>query len=438
MLKRKIEKRIKRWQETKTNQGLLITGARQTGKTSSIEAYGRSHYDSLIKIDFVEQPQAATIISQAQNLDDLIMRITALAESPLSSSRTLLFFDEVQRCSDAITWMRYLAEDDRFDVIYSGSMLGVEAYDFRSLPVGTIEIEEMFPLDFEEFCWAHGVDASLWNVIQECFTTRTPVPNFLHTKFLDLWFRYILIGGMPEAVQVFIDSNDTQLMRQRQRSILNAYRSDITRYVADKTHARRIKTIFDAIPAQLNKENRRFIISDATGGERYSKLASDFDWLADAGVVIPVHRATEATFPLGFTEESSYFKLYLADVGLLFSTFPAADVEQLLAHAEEMNLGTVFENAVAQELRAHGHERLHYFNKRNIGEVDFLIDESHAPLVVPIEVKSGKNSRRHAALDGLLNVKNYKLEGAFVLHTGNVEQDDSITYLPVYMASLIE
>ena len=215
MLKRKIEKRIESWKATKTNQGLLITGARQTGKTSSIEAFGRERYEAMVKIDFVEQPRAVEVISEAQNLSDLIMRITALAERPLAPESTLLFFDEVQRCADAITWMRYLAEDDRFDVIYSGSMLGVEAYDFRSLPVGTIDIEEMFPLDFEEFCWSQGTDPTLWDAVKGCFAAREPVPDFLHEMFLDLWLRYVLIGGMPEAVQVFADTHDTQLMRAR-------------------------------------------------------------------------------------------------------------------------------------------------------------------------------------------------------------------------------
>ncbi|MDR3994921.1 MAG: AAA family ATPase, partial [Adlercreutzia sp.] len=187
MLKRKIEKRIESWKATKTNKGLLITGARQTGKTSSIEAFGRERYEAMVKIDFVEQPRAVEVISEAQNLSDLIMRITALAERPLAPESTLLFFDEVQRCADAITWMRYLAEDDRFDVIYSGSMLGVEAYDFRSLPVGTIDIEEMFPLDFEEFCWSQGTDPALWDAVKGCFAAREPVPDFLHEMFLDLW-----------------------------------------------------------------------------------------------------------------------------------------------------------------------------------------------------------------------------------------------------------
>ncbi len=438
MLKRKISDKIDRWRKTKTNQGLLITGSRQVGKTSSIEAYGDDHYDKVIKIDFLEQPQAVDIISNAQDLDDLILRITALSDSPIKSNHTLLFFDEVQLCADAITWMRYLASDGRFDVIYSGSMLGVEAYDFRSLPVGTIDIEEMYPLDFEEFCWANGVDNSLWDTVQQCFDSREPVPDYIHEKFLDLWQRYILIGGMPEAVQVFVDTHDTQLMRHRQQSILNTYRADITRYVKDKSRARQIKTIYEAVPAQLNKENRRFIIRGVVDGDRFSKkVESDFDWLKDAGVVIPVVRSTEAAYPLGLTRESGFFKLYMSDVGLLFSTLSNADVEMLLAKSKDLNLGNVYENAVAQELRAHGGRSLYYFSKRGVGEVDFLIDGNRIPVVVPIEVKSGANSHRHAALNSLLAIDNYKLEGAVVLHPDNVELEGSITYLPIYMAAFL-
>lgn len=438
MLKRKIDTVIDAWRTSKTNQGLLITGARQVGKTSSIEAYGAEHYAAIVKIDFVEQPRAVEIISAAQDPDDLMLRITSLATDPIVPGDTLLFFDEVQRCSDAITWMRYLAADDRFDVIYSGSMLGIEAYDFRSLPVGTIDIVEMFPLDFEEFCWSQGIDGYLWDTITDCFAARKPVPDFLHERFLDLWKRYVLVGGMPQAVQTFVDTHDTQLMRLRQRGILDAYRADITRYVSDEIRSRQIKTIFDAVPAQLNKENRRFVIRSVTDGGRFSKkIESDFDWLADAGVVIPVFRSTEPVFPLGFSREVNQFKLYLSDVGLLFSTFPAVDVERLLEMSEKMNLGSVYENAVAQELRAHGHESIYYFNKRGVGEVDFLVEEDRSPLVMPIEVKSGRNSHRHAALDALMGVKNYKFEGAIVLHPGNLEENGAITYLPIYFAAFL-
>lgn len=437
MLRRKIEETLAEWKRTKGRQGLLITGARQVGKTCSIEAFGEQHYENVLKIDFVEQPEAVALITQASNVDDLVVRITSLSTRPLPKGKTLLFFDEVQRCGDAITWMRYLSKDDRFDVVYSGSMLGIEAYDFRSLPVGTIDIAEMFPLDFQEFCWANGADDTLWAIIENCFAKQEAVPDFLHKKFADLFALYVLVGGMPDAVQTFIDTNDTQAMRARQKSILAAYRQDITRYVKDREHAQRIKTIFNAIPAQLNKENRRFIVTGIDKKKRFDDMAPDFDWLENAGVAIPVTRATEATFPLGLSVERSYFKLYLCDVGLLFSTFASADVQEILLNADGINFGSAYENAVAQELRAHGHANLTYFNTKGIGEVDFLVEDSRRPVVTPVEVKSGKYSRKHAALDKLLAVRNYSIEQALVLHRDNVAVDGRITYLPIYLAAFL-
>ena len=437
MLKRKIDQVLLEWKRTKGKQGLLITGARQIGKTYSIEAFASQYYDSMVKIDFVEQPNAVRLIGEAESLDDLIVRITALASQPLPEGKTLLFFDEVQRCGDAITWMRYLANDGRFDVIYSGSMLGVEAYDFRSLPVGTIDIVEMFPLDFEEFCRANGVDASLWDIVSQCYEATSPVPDFLHERCRDLFARYVLVGGMPEAVQTYVASHDTQAVRARQRAILTTYRSDITRYVKDVEHRNRIKTIYDAIPAQLNKENRRFLVSGIDKARRFADMRPDFTWLVDAGVSLMVERVAEAVFPLGMSSEASFFKLYLNDVGLLFGTFPAADIEELLLQSKTINFGNAYENAVAQELRAHGHERLFYFSATKVGEVDFLVESPGSIEVIPVEVKSGVYSRKHAALDRLLEVPNYHLRRALVLHGDNVSQEGRVTYLPIYMAAFL-
>lgn len=437
MLKRKIEQTLLDWKRTKTNQGILVTGARQVGKTSSIERFAAEHYQNLVKIDFVEQPEAVELIAGARNLNDFIVRITALSSRPLPEGQTLLFFDEIQRCGDAITWMRYLAQDGRFDVAYSGSMLGVEAYDFRSLPAGTIDIVEMFPLDFQEFTWAMGTDDSIWSMVRECYDELKAVPDFIHERLMDLFHRYVLVGGMPEAVQVFAKTSDTQAMRARQHGIVSAYRADITRYVDSIEHAQRIKTIYDAIPAQLNKENRRFTVSGIDKDRRFKDLQSDFDWLSCAGVALSVKRVTDPVFPLGLNRENSFFKLFLNDVGLLFSTFPSADVKAILMNRDSINFGQVFENAVAQELRAHGHESLYYFNKARVGEVDFLIEQPLSVDVLPVEVKSGKNSTRHAALDRLLSVKNYSIPRAVVLHTGNVDARGSVDYLPIYMAAFL-
>lgn len=437
MLRRKIERTLADWKSTKTKQGLLITGARQVGKTSSIVKFAAEHYSNMVKIDFVEMPDAVNIIAQARSIDDLIVRITALASRPLPEGKTLLFFDEVQRCGDAITWMRYLADDGRFDVIYSGSLLGVEAYDFRSLPVGTVDIAEMFPLDFEEFSWANGIDQSLWDIVIACFRDKTSVPDFLHEKLMDLFKRYVLVGGMPEAVQLFVSAHDTQAMRARQKAILDAYRADITRYVGDRTHAQRIKTIFNAVPAQLGKENKRFIVSGIDKKKRFADMASDFDWLENAGVVIPVRKSAEAAFPLELSQERSYFKLYQSDVGLLFSTFPAADVQAIIDHGSAVNFGTAFENAVAQELRAHGYESLSYYYSKKVGEVDFLIQKPGSIEIVPLEIKSGSRSHSHAALDNLMSVPNYGLTHGCVLHPFNVEREGAIDYLPLYMAAML-
>ncbi len=437
MLSRTILDSLIAWKETKNSQGLLITGARQVGKTSIIEAFAAQHYDSLIKIDFVEKPEAVSIITQAKSLDDLLVRITALAANPLSEQKTLLFFDEVQRCGDAITWMRYLSSDPRLDVIYSGSLLGVEAFDFRSLPVGTIDILEMFPMTFREFTWAAGFDESLWSIVEDSFQKTEPVPDFIHDRLIDLYYQYALVGGMPEAVQTFVETHDTQAMRARQRAILDGYRADITRYVTDPVHAQRIKTIFDAAPAQLNKENKRFIISGIDKKRRFEDYQSDFDWLTNAGVVLPVKRASEAQFPLGLVRDDSFFKLYLNDVGLLFSTLSDADVLAVLDRRDLVNFGQVFENVTAQELRAHGRSALYYFNKTKVGEVDFLIEGRREPIVIPVEVKSGKSSHSHAALDHLMEVENYHLEKALVLHRENVEAEGKMLYLPLYMTALL-
>ena len=438
MLKRKIENTLAEWKKTKTNQGILITGARQVGKTSIIERFAANHYDNLVKIDFVEQPDAVAIIEGAHDLNDLIVRITALASRPLSEGKTLLFFDEIQRCGDAVTWMRYLANDERFDVAYSGSLLGIEAYDYRSLPVGTIDIYEMFPLDFQEFCWAMGIDDALWSALRESFQAEREVPQFLHERFMDLFYRYLLVGGMPDTVQTFVSTHDTQAMRARQKSIVSTYRADITRYVKDPSHAQRIKTIYDAIPAQLNKENRRFVVSGIDKKRRFDELQPDFDWLSSAGVALPVKRVSEPVFPLGLGREDSFFKFYMNDTGLLFSTLSSASVEAVLARKEEINFGQVFENAIAQELRAHGFESLYYFNAKNTGEVDFLIEKPGVAEVLPIEVKSGKYSTKHAALDRLLSVDNYKIDEAVVLHTFNVARKGKVLYLPIYMAAFFE
>lgn len=435
MLERKAMAQLERWHSTKGNQALIVTGARQVGKTYLVERFAERHYDNLVKIDFIERPEAVDVILGARDARDLLVRITALADAPLEEGKTLFFFDEIQRCGDIITWLKYLVSDGRFDVICSGSMLGTEVYDYRSYPVGTVDVFEMFPLDFEEFSWARGMSPSLWDEVRGAYESRTPLPDYLHERFMEEYRAYVLVGGMPEAVETFVSTSDTQRTRARQAAILNAYRADITRYVADAGHAQRIKTIYDAIPGQLNRERKRFFVNGIDKARRFDALAPDFDWLVAAGVVLRVTRVSEPAFPVGLSLEPSYFKLYLNDVGLLFSTLTKVDVLQLLQGETQINYGAPYENAVAQELAAHGHE-LRYFSSKKYGEVDFLLERGK-PVVTLVEVKSGKESHKHKALDNLMAVPNWPIDEALVLHPYNLATFGKVTYLPIYMAGLL-
>lgn len=439
MLERKIEQVLSNWKACndvlETRKGLIITGARQVGKTSSIEKFARGAYENVIKIDFAEQPELMSFLSAAQGVDDLSRRITSLANKPVIPGQTLVFIDEVQLQGDAITWIKYLVQAGRFDVVMSGSMLGVEVYDFRSLPVGFVQIEEMFPLDFEEFCWSQGLSKETFAMVRECFENRTPVDDWLHDRMMRLFNLYVLVGGMPEPLQAFVQSQDTQLMRSLQHAIVEAYRVDISRYVNSPLHSQRIRAIYDAIPAQLNKENKRFVLNDINKDRRFAEMEVDFEWLRAAGVALSCLRTSEPTFPIRLNLDHSKFKLYLSDVGLLFSFLSDADVRQILSQDARINFGMIYENAVAQELRAHGHN-LVYYNSKKYGEVDFLIEQGK-PQCTLIEVKSGRGSESHRALDKLMAVENYEIDEAFVLHPGNVRCDGRVTYMPVYFAAFL-
>lgn len=436
MLYRSVYKTLKAWKNSSSHNGLLVTGARQVGKTTAIENFARENYKNFIKIDFVEQPNAIETITQATDIEDLIIRISSMSSTPLNKG-TLLFFDEVQLCGDSITWMRYLSKEERFDVIFSGSMLGISAYNFRSLPVGTIDFLEMFPLTFFEFTKAMGFDEKLWEIIYDCFLNKKQVPDFLHNQLIDLINKYCLVGGMPEAVDIFANQNDTFAMRQRQISIVDAYEADVSQYINDKSVAQTIKTIFRNVPSGLNKENKRFLVSGIDKKKRFTNMQSKFDWLVNSGTVLMVKRVLHPEFPLGIDVDNSFFKLYMNDVGLLFSNFSQTNVSLILNNSNEINFGQIYENFVAEELRACGDENIFYFRNREVGEIDFVIGKKNSPEVLPIEVKSGIYSKKHKSLDKLMAIKNYHIKHGIVLHKRNLEEDGKVLYLPLYMTSFL-
>lgn len=435
MLRRKVTEYLESWKREKTSQALLVMGVRQCGKTTAIREFAHNNYEAVAEVNFFENPRAVETVNAAEDARDLFMRISALSRTEIVPGRTLVFLDEIQECDDLLTWTKFLAERSDCDYILSGSLLGLDAFRPRSLPVGFLSTTTMHPLDFEEFCWAMGVGPSLTNEVRSCFERRAPVPEYLHERLLGLFYRYLLVGGMPDVVQAFVDSDDLMRARRLQHDILALYEEDMAKYVSDRTERRQIRMVFESIPSQLNQENKRFRYTRLGKNLRFANLQTAFDWLGHAGVAIPVTRVTEPTFPLMASEDENMLKLYSSDVGLLTAQLMGDVDVEILNRRSSMNYGSIFENAAAQEFAAASHAPLHYYRTAKVGEVDFVLQEQGD--VVLCEIKSGKDYRRHSALSNLLAMPNYDFAGAYVFCEDNVSQDGRVTYLPIYMLGLV-
>jgi predicted AAA+ superfamily ATPase len=434
MLKRKMYDELVSWKKNKTRQSLLITGARQVGKTTIVREFAKENYEFFAELNFYENRTAITTVNAATSSSDLFFRITALTDVQLVPGKSLVFLDEIQECEDMITWAKFL-EGQGIDYIFSGSLLGIDAYNIRSIPVGYLTTKEMYPLDYEEFCWACGVGDDVFDRIRECFDSRAPIPDFIHQKMIELFYRYLLVGGMPDAVSEYVNTNDLTAVRSVQQSIYDLYLRDITKYMDSRFGARHVKTIYEAIPGQLSQENRRFVFSELNEQLRFAHLQTAFDWLEHAGVVLPVNRISEPKYPIGLAEVPGAFKLYMNDTGLLTSRLMGSVALDIINRSSSINFGYVFENAVAQELKSQGFE-LFYYNTNRHGEIDFVTQDALGEVTL-CEVKSGKDSRSHAALNNVLGIKNYSFKNVFVLHDGNVLIEGKLCYLPIYMVSLM-
>ncbi len=435
MLKRKAYEDLVRWKRNKTKQGLLVEGARQVGKTTLVREFAKQNYEQLAEINFYDDKRAVETISNAQDARDLYLRISALSRTELVPGKTLIFLDEIQECGDVLTWLKFLAERTDCDIVLSGSLLGLDSFDARSLPVGYLQTLQMFPLDFEEFCWASGLGATVIDALKEAFASKCEVPSYLHDMMLDTFYRYLLVGGMPNAVQVYRDSNDLVRTRETQKAICELYEYDVSKYVTDKTEARQIRMVYDAIPVQLANPNKRFKYTRLGKNLRFSNLETAFDWLSCAGIALPTSKVSEPVFPLGLSEDRNLFKLFMNDTGLLTSRLMGDTDIEILNRRSSINFGSIFENAAAQEFKAHGFE-LHYYNSRRIGEIDFVLQDAKGEIVL-CEIKSGKDYQRHSALNNLLNTPNYEFENCYVFCEDNLRVRDRIIYLPIYMLGMI-
>ncbi len=433
MISRKIETKIDDFFKQNKRKALLITGARQTGKTYTIRQYGNSHFENFVEINFLENKLAASLFENATDSKTILLQLSALVDKPLVVGKTLVFFDEVQACKGIITAIKFLVDEGSYSYILSGSLLGVEMKDIRSIPVGYMDIYDMYPLDIEEFCKAVGVSNDIIESLRSSFNNKTPVNDLIHQKMMDVFRLYLIVGGMPAVVEKYLQTNNIQEVINEQKAIIELYKKDISQY--DVNNKLYLEEIFELIPSELNSKNKRFILKNLNENFKLSRYENSFIWFKDAGVALPTYTAKEPTYPLKLSKASNLFKLFLSDVGLLASMYMNNIQLQILNKEKNINFGSVYENVAAQEFKAHGFD-LYYYNSKKNGEIDFLLERNGE--ILPIEIKSGKDYTKHSALNNLFSNPDYSIKEAYVFQNDNIMTKDKITYYPIYMMMFLE
>lgn len=427
MIDRKLDKIIES-HYANNKSALLLTGARQVGKTIAIRRYAQRAKLNLLEINFHEDKEAYRIFEGAKNAKEVLFRISAYYHKSLEKGKTLIFFDEVQKYSDVVTWIKFLVDEGSFRYALSGSLLGVTLNDLRSVPVGYMTVEDVYPLDLREFAEAIGVSAEVLSTIEKSWIEHTPVDEVAHESMLRLVTLYLLIGGMPAVVQTYLDTNDMHAVRKKQEEILTLYHWDIAQY--DPENKLYIDDIFSLIPSELNAKNKRFILKNLNEHRQFSRMENGFIWLRNAGVALPTYNVSEPVAPLKLSENHSLFKLFQSDVGLLAAQYADGIALQMLSGEININYGAIYENLVAQELKAHGWA-LRYFNSKKQGELDFVLEQDNE--IIPLEVKSGKDYQRHAALSNVMISKEYSIRRALVFSNKNISIVGNVLYMPIYM-----
>ena len=433
MLKRKIEKELLNWIK-RGEKALLVYGVRQAGKTYIIRACLEQSGCDYVEFNLIRQTEIVNILREANSIDDLILKLSLYSSKKIIPGKTIIFFDEIQRYKEIVTKIKFLVEDKRFRYVLSGSLLGVELVNLKSAPVGYLQTLKMFPLDFEEFLQIFHVDNQVLEKLRSSFLSKTPVDEVLHQKIMEIFNLYLIIGGMPAAVEQYRKTENIDNVIEEHISIIELYKLDFTQY--EEENRRLLLTqIYELIPAELNEKNKRFKLADLKVKLRFERVSDSFTWLWKAGVALATFNTTEPTVPLLLNEKSTLFKLFLSDVGLLTSLYGKSCKLKIVSKEKDINKGSVYENVVAQELYAH-HYPLYYYNNKQKGELDFIIE--HAGEILPIEVKSGKDYEKHSALDNILRVPEYGIKNAYVFSNDNVKTRGQVSYFPIYMVMFLE
>lgn len=433
MLHRKIEKKISDWIKN-SKKALLIDGARQVGKTYIIRRVLENEGCEYIEFNLLKNPPLIDLLAKSETVDDMIANLSLFADKPFKKGKTFIFFDEIQEFKELATKIKFWVDEGSFRYVFSGSLLGVELKNIKSAPVGYMKTLTMYPLDFEEFLQIYNFSDDLRASLHHSFLERKPVNDTVHERMMQIFNMYLNVGGMPAAVEKFRETRNLEDVIAEHEDIVVQYKKDFTHYEVEEKKPY-LTQIYDLIPAELNDSNKRFNFADLKKGLRYSRSEDNFIWLASAGVALPVYNVAAPAIPLLLNEKSSLFKLFLSDVGMLTTLYGRATKMQLLSDNQDINNGALYENVVAQELKAHGF-KLYYYNSKKFGELDFVIE--YKGKVLPVEVKSGKSYQRHSALSNIMEISNYSIEEAFILSNYNVEVKGNLVYYPIYMLMFIE
>lgn len=439
MLERKLTPYLERFLTEESDKILLVNGARQIGKSYLIRYVGKKLFSHFVEINLKEDKEGERVFADVHTTGDLYMRLSNYYPEPLGDkSDTLIFLDEIQSYPHLMTMLKFLNQESRYKFIASGSQLGVALAETPSVPLGSVTIEQMYPLDFEEFLWATGISKEWIGNIRDYYLREEELEESTHNILLKRFQYYLLVGGMPEAVNKYLDDRNITRVRQTHKDIHNLYRIDASQY--DEDNKLVIRKIYDLIPSNLENKKKRIVYKDIEDrkGKSFSDYANEFEYLTNSGVAIEVSAVSNPRFPLAESEQKRLVKLYLNDVGLLTNLLYELNVNAVLQDIRSINLGTVYESAVAQELAAHGF-RLHYYDNKQKGEVDFLIDDYDSLKALPIEVKSGKDYTQHSALTKFLETPDYGIDRAIVFsNERKVFKKKGVTYLPIYFCMFLQ
>lgn len=441
MLYRKIEKDIEGYLRAEDDRIMILEGARQIGKSFIIREVGKKLYDNFIEINFAEDDEGPKIFKGIGTTEEFYFTLSSVYGEKLDRyENTLIFLDEIQHYPQYLTLLKFFREDRRFRFIASGSLLGITLRETTSIPVGSIIRKNMYQLDFEEFLIANGFGQEALNTLRTKLMNRESLDESLHDYIMNLFRRYLLVGGLPAAVNEYLDSHNIVKVRNVQENIRSLYEVDATKYEKDSNKTLLIRRIYNMIPSQLENKKKRIIIKDIQNkiGDRFDNYLEEFEYLISSGTALEVSAISNPKYPLAESAHKNLMKLYLNDVGLLTMLLYKNSIRPVISDEDSVNLGSVYESVVAQELKAHGHKLFYYDNKQR-GEVDFLIDDYSSTTILPIEVKSGKDYTRHSALNNLLKVRDYDIASGLVLsNSREIKTVGNVSYMPVYYVMFID